>query len=133
MLLLSSCDGIPFNSERKTARPPISSTNYLSLGMTPLRFRWTIPLPYSFAFVVLDELNWLTVLHFIQELCAIDSPREVQTNVVDTHSMHNTSTRNQYSVIAHLLCTGHISMARLFALTTPDRINKHRSANTSTN
>jgi hypothetical protein len=44
MVLCSSCDGVPL----KRAGLQFTSTDYLSIALTPVRIRWTVPLkPFS--------------------------------------------------------------------------------------
>ncbi len=45
MVSCSSCDGVPLKfKKKKRAGLQFISTDYLSLLLTPLRIRWTIPL-----------------------------------------------------------------------------------------
>jgi hypothetical protein len=45
MALCSSCDGVPLKFKKENGRASrFTSTDYLSLLLTPLRIRWTIPL-----------------------------------------------------------------------------------------
>ncbi len=44
-VLCSFCDGVPLKFEKeKRADLKFTSTDYLSLVLTPLRIRWTVPL-----------------------------------------------------------------------------------------
>jgi hypothetical protein len=43
LVLCSSCDGVLKIQKEKQAGLQFTSTNYLSLLLTPLRIRWTIP------------------------------------------------------------------------------------------
>jgi hypothetical protein len=44
MVLCCSCDGVPLKEKEKLTGLQFTSTDYLSLVLTPLRIRWTIPL-----------------------------------------------------------------------------------------
>jgi hypothetical protein len=45
MVLCSSCDGVPLKFLKKNGPAlQFTSTDFLSLLLTPLRIRWTIPL-----------------------------------------------------------------------------------------
>jgi hypothetical protein len=44
MVFCSSCDGVPLNLKRKNKQASSLAAQILSLLLTPLRIRWTIPL-----------------------------------------------------------------------------------------
>jgi hypothetical protein len=44
MVFCSFCDGVPLKFEKKRADLQFTSTDYLSIVLTPVRIRWTIPL-----------------------------------------------------------------------------------------
>ncbi len=55
MVLCSSCDGVPFKiwKENRTGLQ-FTSTDYLSIVLTPVRIHWTVPWKISFAEICLE-------------------------------------------------------------------------------
>jgi hypothetical protein len=68
MVLYSSCDGVPLKfEEKKQAGLQFTSTNYLSLVLTPLRICWTVPLSEEHENGDQAEARWFDV----DGVCAI--------------------------------------------------------------